>query len=129
MRNKCMLCEDMTGSEFLPVVTYQNENRFVQPDKLYNYAWGKDDSFFLLINGKRYEAQSIDFDFYTPKSLALKRIIEVDGDRMTVDEFLKLNHFDRHVNDRLSIHDLKDLFSLNVGQSMFIHLSKIERIF
>ena len=56
------------------------------------------------------------------------RIIEVDGDRFTIYQFLALNHFDRDENDRLSEPDLKDLFSLEPGESMFIHLSLIERI-
>lgn len=129
MRNKCTLREDLAKSEFLPVIGLGNKAFiFVQPGKLYNYAWGKNNSFYLVINKKRYEAQSIDFDFHTPTLLALARIIEVDGESFTIDQFLALNHYDRDENDRLCDEDLKSLFSLEVGESMFIHLSLIKRI-
>jgi hypothetical protein len=60
--------------------------------------------------------------------LALDRMIEVDGDRLTIDEFLDLNHYNRDENDRLSEKDLKGLFALKLGESIFIHLSVVERI-
>ena len=58
----------------------------------------------------------------------LEWLIEVDGEQIKMAEFLSANHLGRDKDDCLSNEQLKDLYSMNIGSRIFIHLSEIKRI-